>query len=390
MPSMLPTRTDVSRSQADILPNLVATLHPETGLPTPAAMPGVPLGPVQSAILIVVDGLGAQQLRAAKPYARFLTAQKFPTLQSVFPSTTAASLTAIMTGAWPGEHGVVGYEMRDAQHDRIVNGLTGWDERMVPETWQLREPLFEHAGRLGLRPFAVGTGKYATSGMTRAILRGATYVPADRIAERFAQAAKLAETPGALVYLYVPELDQIAHRFGVADERWLAALEDLDAEVRKLHARVGSGVGIALSADHGIVDVPDYAHVLFDQDPDLVAGIGLIGGEPRMRHLYFDAGVSPERRAATLGAWQESEGERAWVLSRDEAIAAGLFGTVNPTVVPRIGDVLVAARKRIAYYDSRPTDQSSRRMVGQHGSLTEDEVLVPWITLGAWAPPGRG
>ncbi|RLP77082.1 alkaline phosphatase family protein [Mycetocola tolaasinivorans] len=387
---MLPTRTDDSRSQADILPNLLASLRPETALQTPRTLPGIPLRPVESTILIVVDGLGAQQLRAAKPYARFLTAMKFPTLQSVFPSTTAAGLTAITTGAWPGQHGLVGYEMRDIERGRIVNGLTGWDDHMQPEIWQRVEPLFERARREGLHPAAVGTGRYAESGMTRAILRGATYVPADRIAERFDRAASLAATPGALVYLYVPELDQIAHRYGVAHDRWLAALEDLDTEVRKLHGRVGPKVGIALTADHGIVDVPEHAHILFDRDPELIAGIGLIGGEPRMRHLYFTEDAGAERRAATVARWRETEGERSWVLTRDEAIEAGLFGPVDPEVEPRIGDVLVAARKRIAYYDSRPSDQSSRGMVGQHGSLTEDEVLVPWITLGAWAPPGRG
>ena len=59
-------------------------------------------------------------------------------------------------------------------------------------------------------------------------------------------------------------------------------------------------------------------------------------------------------------------------MSRDEAIAAGLFGAgATRRSLPRIGDVIVAARAGIAYYDDRLADKGAQRMVGQHGSLTD-------------------
>ena len=67
-------------------------------------------------------------------------------------------------------------------------------------------------------------------------------------------------------------------------------------------------------------------------------------------------------------------------------MTAGWFGpTMHPDVLPRIGDVLVAARKRVAYYDSRDTRSTGRNMVGQHGSLTADETRVPLLRFGAFA-----
>ena len=51
----------------------------------------------------------------------------------------------------------------------------------------------------------------------------------------------------------------------------------------------------------------------------------------------------------------------------------------------RIGDVIVAARKLIAYYDSRETNTSPRAMIGQHGSLTDEELRVPCLRIGAFA-----
>ena len=86
-----------------------------------------------------------------------------------------------------------------------------------------------------------------------------------------------------------------------------------------------------------------------------------------------------------LEVWRAREAQRAWVLSRDEAIEAGLFGEVAAEVVPRIGDVLVAARGRVAYYDDRLSDKRAQSMVGQHGSLTDEECTVPMVRLGAFA-----
>ncbi|MGL1617799.1 hypothetical protein ACSTHL_23315, partial [Vibrio parahaemolyticus] len=73
------------------------------------------------------------------------------------------------------------------------------------------------------------------------------------------------------------------------------------------------------------------------------------------------------------------------VLTRDEAVTEGLFGPVAPEVRGRIGDVLVAARGRFAYYDDRESDKRPQRMVGQHGSLTDEERTVPLLRLGAFA-----
>jgi hypothetical protein len=49
-----------------------------------------------------------------------------------------------------------------------------------------------------------------------------------------------------------------------------------------------------------------------------------------------------------------------------------------------MGDLFVAARKGIAYYDGR-TAGTARRMIGQHGSLSPTELRVPLLRFGAFA-----
>ncbi len=84
-----------------------------------------------------------------------------------------------------------------------------------------------------------------------------------------------------------------------------------------------------------------------------------------------------------LERWRATEGGRSWITTREDAIDSGWFGPeVAPEVEPRIGDIIVAARKAIAYYDSR---SSAGRMIGQHGSWTNEESSVPLLRFGAFA-----
>ena len=105
-----------------------------------------------------------------------------------------------------------------------------------------------------------------------------------------------------------------------------------------------------------------------------------VAGEPRCLQLHLQAGESADDHAER---WRLSEGSRAWVATRAEAIEAGWFGEVAPEVLPRIGEVLVAARRRIAYYAD--PDDRGRRMIGQHGSLSPDELIIPLLRFGAFA-----
>lgn len=365
------------RSLTGVLPDSLAAIG---GVANPSGLPAV-----DHVVVVVVDGLGSRLLAARSGYARFLRSAPDRTISTVFPTTTAAALTSLTTGADPGQHGLVGYRMLDARHDRLVNGLTGWDAGMDPETWQRCRTVFEQAGEADVAAFAVGPATFVGSGFTRATLRGATYEPADSLRARFERADALTRSNGrSLTYLYVPELDKISHQHGWESDRWTAALEELDGEMRRFVAAVGRRVGVLLTADHGSLDVPHTSQVLFDQAPELVEGVRHVGGEPRCLHLYLEPGATASDRLALADVWRDSEGERAWVFSRDEAVDGGLFGEVHDDVLPRIGDVIVAARKRIAYYDSRPTDQAARRMIGQHGSLTDEERTVPFIRFGAF------
>lgn len=378
---MLPASKTHRLSLADVLPSCFDSVRGR------ASSLGLPF--VDKAVVLLIDGLGARALTARSGHARTLAPllNKASTIGAGFPTTTAAALATLTTGVAPGEHGLVGYSVLDPANDRVVNQLSGWDDRLDPATWQRAPTVFQLAADEGVSSFVVATERYRSSGFTAAVLRGAEYRAAASIADRMGEArAILDERDRAIVYVYVPELDVAGHSDGWESPLWTERLEEADDAVRGFASSLKRGEGLLVTADHGVLDVPKHAHVLFDAIPGLVDGIRFVAGEPRCLQLYFEPDTGVDTRTATLDRWRASEGERSWIASRDEAIAAGWFGpTVDPEVVPRIGDIIVAARKNIAYYDTRAPNQSGRKMIGQHGSLSPAETAIPLLRFGAFA-----
>jgi hypothetical protein len=376
---MLPVPADGAPRLTGVLGAALGSL---AGTPNPLDLPRA-----SSAVVVLVDGLGVANLRGRAGHARFLVGRmgKRDVIRTVFPSTTAAAIASFATGLMPGVHGLMGYRVPDRANDRVVNQLSGWDERMVPEQWQRHPTVFDQAVERGVRAIAIGGTRYAASGFTRAVLRGAEYRSGAKVPDRFAEALRVVQEGPALVYVYVSELDQIAHAHGWESDRWISALEALDAEIAGFERRMPRGTGLIVTADHGVVDVPAHRHVFVDASPELVDGIRHVAGEPRCLGLVYEPDIDAGGRAALLARWREAEGARAWVLSAEEAIAAGLYGEVEAENRDRIADVLVAARAGIAYYDRREPDRRGEDMVGQHGSLTDEETRIPLIRAGAFA-----
>jgi hypothetical protein len=338
--------------------------------------------------VVMVDGLGKALLKQRGGHAPFLrqSMENSRTLGSAFPSTTAASLASLGTGLAPGLHGMVGYDVLDPDQDKVVNQLGGWDARVDPHVWQPHPTVFEKVAE-HVPVTTVSLPRFAESGMTRAALRGSSFkAGATSHARTLAAAEALAATDRALVYLYFNELDKAGHRFGAASAQWGSELEELDSDMRRLTRQLPADTLLLLTADHGMLDVAEEFRFDYSADPALVAGVRHTAGEPRLVHLYFEPDATAAHREQTAAAWRTTYGNQAWIITRDEAINRGFFGQVDPRVLPRIGDLMVAAREPVAFYDTRRVPATAMSVVGQHGSLTKAEREVPLLTLAA---PGK-
>lgn len=356
------------------------------------------------AVVLMVDGLGDEQLARHTGHARFLASRwRKPAtgrvLDAGVPSTTSASLTSLGTGRTPGEHGLTGYNVYAEDLDRVVNMLGGWDPEVDPGSWQPHSSLLGRAEGSGAAVVTVSRPQFQDSPLTQAALSGGEFLGAKHMDARFrlaedwisghrprkGQVRQGAPTP-LMVYLYVDELDKTGHRHGVDSAEWIRMLELLDAEAERfcasLSALYGSQALVLMTADHGMIDIAPENRIdlqaLEQQEQDeLLGAVEHVAGEPRFLHLHTVEG----REAEVRETWQRAFGDQAWVVQKQEALDAGWFGPVEGRVLSRIGDVLVAVHGPIALFHTAESGKAPLSMVGQHGSLTDAERKIPLLSL---------
>jgi hypothetical protein len=369
---------------ADVLPGAAAALGVPIArgdLPAdPLGLAGA-LGGARRVMVLLVDGLGADLLRAHADLAPTLASLSRPVgdLSAPCPSTTPVSLATLGTGLPPGSHGILGFVTDIPGEDRTLNHIQ-WADDPDPDVWQSRRTVFEQAQAAGVAATAVGPYAYAGSGLTRAAYRGATYTGVVSHGDLSALALRsLAATPRSLVYGYIPELDLTGHVRGVDSPSWRAQLGLIDRLVEQLVAGLPDDAALLVTADHGMLDVPGETRFDLDGESDLADGVRVLAGEPRARYVHAQLGAEDD----VLSRWREVLGDRAWVASRDEAVASGVFGPVDDALAARIGDVVALARGSWALVTPEQEPGPSR-LAAYHGSLTATELAIPLLTaLGA-------
>ncbi|GEP37266.1 alkaline phosphatase family protein [Nocardioides psychrotolerans] len=362
------------RSLGDVVPAVAAAL----GVPGAAEPTGLVLPDAASYVVFLIDGLGANLLTRyahAAPYLSELLADQLPAAPATcgVPSTTATSLTSLGTGLSPGSHGLVGFTSRVPGTGKLLNALL-WDQDVDPLEWQPHQTAFGRLQAAGVPVTVVNKREFERSGLTRAAHRGGDYVGADLVGERIAAAVASSAVRPSLTYLYDGDLDRTGHQWGVASSQWLMQLSMIDAEAEQLRETLPSHVRLVVIADHGMVDSPTDRRIDVDEHHELRDGVALMGGEARFRHLYCQRGAIDD----VVATWSSVLGERAEVMTRSTAIGRGWFGPVDALVLPRLGDVVVACRSDHAILSTRDFAYEAT-LVGLHGSLTPDEMLIPLV-----------
>jgi hypothetical protein len=355
------------RSLADLGPSVLAAL----GVPGESGVLDLP--PLPRACVLLVDGLGWELLRAHPGEAPFLSALAGGPLTAGFPATTATSLSSLGTGRPPGGHGMFGYQVAIPGENRLLNCLR-WADGVDPLTWQPLPTVYDRAARAGVATAHVASRMFTDSGLTRAIYRGARYVPADSLGALVAEAGRaVREGERSYVTVYHSELDSTGHLHGCGSDAWRHHLAFVDLLARRLAETMPLDAALYVTADHGMTD--PGARVDVDAETALREGVALLGGEPRARHVYAEDGAVDD----VLATWRERLAGKAWVMSREEAVEAGLFGPVRDGMTARVGDVLAIPYADVAIVASEAEPLESS-LIGMHGSLVAAEQLVPLLT----------
>lgn len=333
----------------------------------PDWMPAAALD-AERVVLLVLDGVGWEQLQARPSVAPTLHGLVGGPIHSVCPTTTSTALTSFTTGLPPGEHGVVGY--RVAVDSSVLNvlrwSIDGRDarERVVPEKLQSRDTFCSQ------HPAIVTRTDFRSSGFTRAHLDGTRFNGYRVLSTLVVELQRLLAAHEPFVYAYYDGLDKVAHEYGLG-EHYDAELSALDQLVANLLRVLPPDTALVVTADHGQVDVGDR---VVELSPEVVPHVAMQSGEGRFRWLH----ARPGRHDALLAAASARHADTGWVVSRDQVVDEGWFGpVVTDAARALLGDVALVARDPVAYLD--PDDTGPYVLIGRHGSLTSAEVLVPLL-----------
>jgi len=322
-------------------------------------------------VLLVLDGLGWEQMRVWAHLLPNLGRFSGDAITTVAPSTTASALTSITTSLPPSQHGIIGYRMLI---DGMVFNSLRWGSAERPDCRstipaELIQPFDPFLGR---SMALVTKAEFRTTGFSRAHLRGGRLIGYRTPAVLVHELARIVRSGEEVVYGYYDGIDKVAHEYGLGSE-YEAELAFVDRLVADVVTALPSGTTLVITADHGQVDCGDR---LWDPHPDVVERVHLSSGEARFRWLHCDESDID----AVVDAAIHHHGHHAWIRSRTQILDEGWFGSgMTAEIADRLGDVALLPFEPFGFAD--PDDSGPFELVGRHGSLTADEMLVPCVAL---------
>jgi hypothetical protein len=347
-----------------VIPALLSGARPPAWLPEP-------LVGARQVVVLVLDGLGWEQMQQRRHLTPMLSSMEGGPITSVAPSTTATALTSIVTGLTPGEHGIAGYRMHvgDGQVLNVLRWRTAQGdarESVPPQSFRTTP------GFCGQSVPAVVKAEFESTGFTDAHLHG-TRLHGWRVTSTLVlEVEQLLAAGEPFIYAYYDGVDKVAHEFGL-QRHYDAELAFVDRLVAELAAVLPPDAALAVISDHGQVDVGDKWEAL---DQGCLEGVWLMPGEGRFLWMHCEPGAA----GRVQGRLVERYADRCWVRSLAEIRAEGWFGpTLTQATESRLGDVAVLPFEPIALLDPAATGEV--RLRSRHGSLTPAEMWVPLLAV---------
>ena len=351
-------------------------------------------GPV---VVLLLDGLGWTALVESARRVPDGTASRWVPrarpITSVFPTTTTIALTSLSTGAAPGQHGVVGHRVYLPRFGTVVELIrmsplgVAAPESIVGADWSPSmvsgvPSLF----RRGVSGVALSKAQFEGTGFTRLLYDGAEYVPYSTGSDLALSLLELLgrPEPPPLVFAYRDELDLVQHARGPHGDLVDLELDRVEALLsfvaRRLEPNRARRTQFVITGDHGQVPMDPKHLLLVDREPDVLSHLVRPPSGDR-RAAYFSA------RSGHLEALRETLEARlppgGRLLDLPRAVDAGLYGPppFHPELSERLGDLLLLLPSPGGVHYTLPGSRPARRsMLGAHGGLEPEELLVPLVT----------
>ena len=320
--------------------------------------------------VILLDGLGTNLLKLHKEDTLFFNEHKVTDIQSVYPSTTAAATTSILTGLTPYESGFFGwfqYFKDEDLHYTIFMDKDYYDEeKVVPKGFFERhfnreffpEKIEKASGVPGriFHPEKVDSKNgYKTFGEGLARLR-----KFQKNHER------------TISYLYSVEPDLTEHHYGIVGPSTRDTVKKLNDHIQQFAKTVDKDTLLIVTADHGLTDVEPIN--IFDYHDITSTFKALPANEPRMTNFFIKEGM----HEYFIDFFNDHFSDYFTLYTKNEFLTKGMLGNGERhyLIDHCIGDFIAVAHDK---YFFKLTDKPDHH--AHHAGVTTDEMIVPLIII---------
>lgn len=327
------------------------------------------LNDYKNIVLLLYDGLGSNLLKRNLAKEAFLNKHTIKSITSVFPSTTTASTTTVLSGLNPVEHCWLGWDIYVESYDKTVtmflNVLKGTqttasDKHIAHDEFPYKD-IFDQINE------TQNAKAYCISPF------GGSVYNKDTPDEMYDRILEMCDTDERkFIYAYYPEPDALMHEFGTAHDKVIRKMEYINMKTEELCRNLKDSL-IIITADHGHIDAENIVIEDYPEFQDML--IRETSLERRVTNFF----VKKDRLKEFKTKFKEICGEDFLLLSKQEVIEQNWFGTGGPNskFYSCLGDYVSIAISDKAIYDRKKHVKEK----ALHAGITEDEVLVPLIII---------
>lgn len=373
--------------------NLVSSITTALGVQNPihAPLKDVDLSLLskkQNVIFIIIDGLGYNFVNNQKE--TLISRSIIKKCTSVFPSTTATTITSFSTGLSPAQHAITGWFVY-LKELGVVSAILPFKPRYGGEPFSAagiyaeqifkRSSIFETIQR---KSYMLTNDTIIDSDYTTFYSQGSVRVAYERenMESFFKNLTTLVTgiSDNKFIYCYWPTFDSLAHKNGINSSKCLQHYEAFTEALERFTCSIGHTDSIILvTADHGLVDSARDEIIDFNDHLQLKDCLVLpLSGDPRAAYCYIKPHCIDEFESYV----QKNLSEKCTLFKSKDLVEDGLFGLdqPDPRLYDRIGDYVLIPSKNYIVSDSI-LGEKPHPYIGHHGGMSEDEMFVPLILI---------
>lgn len=319
----------------------------------------------QKVAILLFDGLNTYvKNKNLKPEDSLIRHSKI-SVTSVFPPTTVAATTALLSGRFPCETGWLGWSQYFREFDVTLDMFTHTISktgkkypRALPEEFCSYESIVEKIDKEGngsgdmLRPHAIGGQAKNLSHFFELL------------------DAKLSGKKKEFLYAYWPDPDAVMHEEGVSSRKVRQVIRYINKHVARIASKHKDTLFLVL-ADHGMVDIKFHR---IDEHPDFYA---LLERNPCLdcrATLFF---VAPENQKRFESLFERYYGKYFLLKNKRDILAENWFGigTPHPLFESFLGDYMAVSVSDRAFFIPDESGENIPFAAAHSGILKEETEI---------------